>query len=123
MTKRILFCLLALLFCLGGCQKTKAHSVTYYELFDTVITFTAYTDNVATFDGWALTLKEKLTAIHQAADPYHAYPSAPHNLFAVQLNPYQKFNLSFLAEIDKLVITLIWKFKTPRIAKNSEKEA
>ncbi len=83
MKKHIFCALLAPLFLLCGCQGPHPRSATYYDLFDTVITFTAYTDDADAFDGWQSTLKNELAAVHQAADPYHTYASTPHNLCEV----------------------------------------
>lgn len=84
MSKRIFVCLLlSALLLLTGCQQTSAQTVTFYNLFDTAITFTAYTEDTATFQEWTATLKSNLTATHQAADPYHSYVTTPNNLYAV----------------------------------------
>ncbi|MBQ2780167.1 MAG: FAD:protein FMN transferase [Clostridia bacterium] len=84
MKERLFLCLLtAILLLLTGCRQTAAQTVTFYDLFDTAITFTAYAEDAVTFQDWTATLKSELTAVHQAADPYHTYAATPNNLCTV----------------------------------------
>lgn len=84
MKRRLFLCLLAaILLLLTGCRQTAAQTVTFYDLFDTAITFTAYAEDAVTFQDWTATLKSELTAVHQAADPYRTYAATPNNLCVV----------------------------------------
>ena len=74
--KRPLLLLLTLLFLLpsAACGKTDGRfSDTWFDLFDTVVTVTAYDDSAAAFEEHSAALREKLTYYHRLFDRYHAY--------------------------------------------------
>lgn len=76
------FMSLILALSLSSCA-TPSYSTTSYDVFDTITTFTAYTDKPAKFDEWRDMLTDELTAYHRLLDIYHTYEDYPRNLCAV----------------------------------------
>ena len=83
MRRRIaLLITLILALSLSSCA-APSYSATFYDVFDTVTTFTAYTDKPAKFDEWRDVLTDELTAYHRLFDIYNTYEDYPQNLCAV----------------------------------------
>ena len=72
-TAALLICV-SLLFSCAGCGGPHRYSVTYADVFDTVTTFTAYTESRAEFDALAERLHAQLMEDHRRFDIYHEYP-------------------------------------------------
>ena len=69
----LFLCVLLLMLC-PGCGGKQRYSVTYADVFDTVTTFTAYTESRAEFDALAEQLHAQLLEDHRRSDIYHEYP-------------------------------------------------
>lgn len=76
MKKGILLLCSLLLITLGGCGTTlQKYSMTSTDLgFDTVVSFTAYTENEATFQQYSDFLSKEFKRFDQLFDIYHSYP-------------------------------------------------
>jgi thiamine biosynthesis lipoprotein len=75
MFKKVLLLVLTVLI-LSGCSglgRAKQYSVTYLNLFDTVITVTGRADSKAEFDAKASVIYDALEQYHQLFDVYHDY--------------------------------------------------
>ena len=73
MKKRIFALLLLVALCLSGCSGEKHYSVTYWTLFNTVITVTGRAESQADFDEAAEAIYENLEKYHQLFDIYTDY--------------------------------------------------
>ena len=72
------------LLCLTGCRaQTPAYSETVYDLFDTVTTFTAYTDSAAAFERLKGICRDELAVCHQLFNIYGAEPAKEGSLAAL----------------------------------------
>ena len=67
--------------CLCACSPSvPAHTATFYEAFDTVTVFTAYTDSDDTFARFRDILTQELHTYHRLFDIYQTYEDTPNNL-------------------------------------------
>lgn len=80
--KKLICILLAILLTMTGCQKKQPQSASYYDLFDTYCTFTAYGISSSEFQEVSEALHEFLLAFHQEVDIYHTYDHCT-NLYQV----------------------------------------
>lgn len=69
----ILICLLLSGCGAGGGQRLKRYSAQYFDLFDTVTVFTAYTADEEEFNRYAEEMHEEMAAYHRLYDIYHDY--------------------------------------------------
>lgn len=58
------------------------YNTTFFGTFDTVVSFTAYTETQEDFDAFAELVEAEMNRLHRVFDAYHAYEGV-HNLYAL----------------------------------------
>ena len=68
--KKLIVVILTLIL-LSGCAAPKKYSVTWYDTFDTVVTFSGYAEPRSAFDQASTAVHDELIRLHRIFDKYH----------------------------------------------------
>lgn len=97
-----LLLIIGILFYLTSCQKKmEKQEFTMYDAFDTVITFTAYTNSEEEFETYRSIVEKEFKRQHRLYDPYHSYKNLS-NVKTVNDNAGKK-----AVEVDPEFISLL----------------
>ena len=110
--KRILLFTVVLVVLLSAANAEPAvyvkHSATFYDAFDTVITYTSYTQTDEEFYEQYALVEETMTRYHQIFDLYNGYEGV-NNLYAVNQNAGQAPTPAEKELIDLLLLIREWR--------------